>query len=221
MKKIFFSWLFSLSLIAVAAQSPAEASVNNIVFLLPAFVNGKVLFSNGSQQEVLLNYNTLFSQMIFEKDSLKLAIDQSDNVDTVYIGSRKFVPVDTFFFEVRLEQTKFPLYINHTCTVSKSGAATPFGGNSQTGAVQNLSSYRLGVSTPYQLKVADSYTVNHLSDFYIKTAAGFIQLKKSKQVKALFPFKEKQVSDFIKKQHTNFSNQKDVEQLLIYISQLQ
>jgi hypothetical protein len=220
MKTIIGCFIFCFISLTGNTQTGNVEAVNKTVFLLPDFVNGKVLFLNGTNQQVMLNYNLLFKQMIFQQNGLVMALDHINTVDTVYIDSMKFVPVDTLFYEIRLEQTVIPLYIRHSCIVTKDGAATPFGGTTQTGAVQNLTSYRLGVATPYQLKVADNYDVNQLATFYLKKSDGFVQVKNSKQIKALFPAKEKQVAEFIKKQHTNFTNQKDVEHLLIYCDQL-
>lgn len=210
----------AITLLPVFSQTESEDAVNKTVFLLPEFMNGKVVFKNKATQLVPLNYNTLFSQMIFEQNGVKMAIDNIETVDTIYIDSMKFVAVDTIFYQVKLEENKFPLYIRHTCTVSKVGAATPFGGTTQTGAVQNLTSYRFGVSTPYQLKVADEYTVNHRAEFWAKRNSTLIQIKNAKDILSLVPGKQAQVKTFMKENHTNVIKQYDIEQLLFFCSQL-
>jgi hypothetical protein len=220
MRKLFCLLISFTVLLPVFAQTESEDAVNKTVFLLPGFVNGKVVFKNGPAQQVPLNYNSLFSQMIFEQDGVKMAIDNIETVDTIFIDTMKFVPVDTIFYQVRLEQNKFPLFIRHTCTISKVGAATPFGGTTQTGAVQNLSSYRFGVATPYQLKVADEYTVDHLAEFWTRSDNLLEQIKTAKDILSLVPGREDQVKSFMKKNHTNVIKQYDMEQVLAFCSQL-
>lgn len=217
MKEIIGCFIFLFISLTGRSQTGSVDAVNKTVFLLPEFANGKVLFSNGTNQRVLLNYNLLFEQMIFQQNGLVMALDHIKTVDTVYIDSLIFIPVDTFFYEVRLEQTAIPLYIRHSCNVTKDGGATPFGGTTQTGAVQNLTSYRLGVATPYQLRVADNYTVNKSAGFFIKVKEQFTPVKSAKQVGELYPGNEKKISIFIKDNHIIFNNKLDVERLLLFI----
>lgn len=98
--------------------------------------------------------------MIFQQNGTMAALANTATIDTVYISSRKFVPVDTLFYEVRLEAASLPLYIHPTCDVSQAAPSTAYGGSSPTGAVQRISSFRFGVATPYQLYVPHNYTAS-------------------------------------------------------------
>lgn len=218
MKNIIGCFLFFIIAVTGRTQSGPADAINKTVFLSPEFTNGNVLFLNGTNQQVMLNYNTLFEQMIFQQNGLVMALDDINTVDTVYINSLKFVPTDTFFYEVRMEQTPIPLYIRHSSNVTTDGAATPFGGTTQTGAVQNLSSYRFGMVTPYQLKVADNYTVNKSAAYFIKVNHQYMQLKSAKQIRQLYTGDEKKISTFIKDNHIIFNKTHDVEKLVLFIS---
>ncbi|MCW3092485.1 MAG: hypothetical protein JWP81_3554 [Ferruginibacter sp.] len=217
MKEIICCFLFFFIMLTGKTQTGTAEAVNQTVFLLPEFAHGKVLFLNGTSQQVMLNYNTLFEQMIFEQNGLMMALDQINTIDTVFIDSMKFIPVDTSFYEVRLEQTRFSLYTRHSSIVTKDGTAAPFGGTTQTGAVQNLSSYRLGVATPYQLKPADNYTVNKQVTFFIKINEQLTLVKSPKQLGQLSPGNEKKIIRFIENNDIVLNKRQDLEKLLLFI----
>ena len=199
------------------AQTYSIDDLNQTVFLYPDFYKGKVLFKNGSVQHAIFNYNTLFQQMIYVQNGVMLALDDVVAIDTVYVDSLRFIPVDSSFYEVKLAQSPVPLFIKYNVDVTRPAPATPFGGTSQTGAVQNISSYRFGVATPYQLKVADNYTVRKFAEYYIRSGGRFIQIKGIKQIKQLYPASEKQIHKFIKNHHIRFDKTGDMEKLLSFI----
>ena len=220
MKISICCFLFLIGALYARAQQETAETVNRSVFLLPEFVNGKVLFLNGGTQAVKLNYNLLFEQMIFQQNGTLLALDQVNTVDTVYLDSMKFVPVDTFFYEVEREETVLPLYMRHHCVVTNDGAATPFGGTSRTGAVQQLSNYRLGVATPYQLAVPDNYMVNNSVTYCMMINHQITAIKSAKQVALLYPGNEKKIRGFIKENRVDFNKKPAIEQLLWFLATL-
>lgn len=57
-------------------------AVNHYVF--SKFTEGEVLLKGGSSFRVLLNYNTLTEEMIFERNNQKLAISDNEPIDTIY-----------------------------------------------------------------------------------------------------------------------------------------
>src|SRR3978361_840775 len=95
--------------LTVGAQSGTVEQVNKRVFIYPQFLQGTVHFISGTSQAAMLNYNALFQQMIFVQNGLMLTLDNINTIDTVYIDSNKFVPVDTIFYEIKLAGTFFPL----------------------------------------------------------------------------------------------------------------
>ena len=199
------------------AQTYSIDDLNQTVFLYPDFYKGKVLFKNGTIQHATFNYNTLFQQMIYVQNGVMLALDNVITIDTVYIESSKYVPVDSLFYEVKLAHSPLPLFIKYNVDVTRTAPATPFGGTSQTGAVQNISSYRFGVATPYQLKVADNYTVRKFAEYYIKPAGKFMPIKGMKQLKHLYPESEQWIRRFIKDNKIGFNKTSDMEKLLTFI----
>lgn len=220
MKKMLFVCCFLIEMGLANAQSYSIDDINKTVFLYTEFYPGKVLFKDKTTQPAAFNYNTLFQQMIYVQNGLLLALDKTATIDTLYVNNRKFVPADTVFYEVRLEDTGFPLYTSYTCEIFKVPPASPYGGTSQTGAVDNLASYRLGVATPYQLRIPENYTVEKRSSFFTRINGQFLPVKNTKQVTALFPANEGQLKNFIKGNHISFNKEADMEKLFLFFGSL-
>lgn len=218
MKRIA-TFLFAICLVASAtskAQDESTADVNKSVMLLPDFVSGKVHFRNGNTQQAEFNYNRLFQQIIYRQKGLILALDKSSAVDTVYVGSRIFVPIDTFFCELNAPQLRQPLLTKYSCRVSRTAPSSAYFNTSQTGPVQDVTSFRFGVATPYELKVPDNFTVENQTTFNVLEDDKLVQIKNVKSLQKLFPDKEDDIKGFVKDNNIDFKKQADVEKVLVF-----
>jgi hypothetical protein len=219
--KLLLVVAFVVAMPTARAQQYTIDDITQSVFLYPDFLPGKLLYKDKSEKKISINYNTLFQQMIFVKDTGLLALDNIPAIDTVFIDTLKFVPVDTIFYEVRLQGSALPLFIKYETELTKAAPPTPYGGTSQTGAIDNLRTYRYSVATPYQLKVPDNYNLKKIATYYIKPGNRLIRLKNSKQVRELYPANEKPISRFIKENHIEFGKTYDMEKLVLFIGTLQ
>ena len=132
-----------LCFIALSAKSQvSDEPVRLLHYALDSFVSGKVLLKSGAISNQRLNYNLVTQEMIFEDHGTYLAIAHPENVDTVFLGSGKFVPVKNAFYEI-LTGTTYPLFIAYTCTVKEEGNATGYG-NTTTGAATPIRSLETG-----------------------------------------------------------------------------
>ncbi len=59
-----------------------------------------VKMKSGETSNQVLNYNILTNEMIFNNAEKYLAIASPENVDTIYINNRKFIPLNNKFYEV-------------------------------------------------------------------------------------------------------------------------
>jgi len=224
MKKSICFLAFALAAFFAVAQDDDSVAVKQTVYLLPAFVDGKVVFKNGAVQKASLNYNCLFQQMIFDQNGQMMAIDNTEAVDTVFIGEQKFIPADTLFFEVKHSTLPVPLYVLHTCKLKQAEQTkSAYSGVSATGAARDvdLSMYRMSVETPYRLKLPIEYAVEKTDIFFIKKGNEITRLKNSKQAKNLFPGKETAVKTFLAEHNTNFTKEPDVQEFIIFVNTLQ
>ena len=96
-------------------------------YIFPEFIKGSVLMKSGIKNEAMLNYNALTEEMIFDKNGNKLAIGQLESVDTVYIGSHKFIPQKGRFFEI-IYSGKYQLFADHKASIVDPGKPADYGG---------------------------------------------------------------------------------------------
>jgi hypothetical protein len=183
-------------------------------YIFPEFYAGKILMKNGKTEESRLNYNSLTEEMIFETKGKYLALANVGVIDTVYIQNRKFIPVDKVFYEVSVNM-KIPLLIRHTCRVIPPGKPTAYGGTSETTSVTIINNF-FQSGMVYDLKLPDDYEITSSTGFYLKSQNIFIRIYKLKQVIRYFPDKEKEIIEFIKLNGTDFDNQKDLIDLIIF-----
>ncbi len=69
-------------------------------YLFPDFAEGKVKQKSGEINKAQLNYNLLTEEMVFEQSGQQMALDKIENIDTVYILDRKFIPAGQVFYEM-------------------------------------------------------------------------------------------------------------------------
>jgi len=209
-----------MSLSALRAQRDVDAGTEGITenspYLFPAWNRGVVHFKTGDSRETLLNYNVLFQQMIFNDGKSMLALDKLPTIDTVRIAGRKFVVVDTIFYEVASASAAVPLYIHYRAQLVLAGTNIGFGSSNQTAPSENLESFRIGNVTPYDTKIPDKYKVERQVEFLVKKKDGFLVLTGAKQLGDVFPGKEKMIRQYMRDHEIAWGKVEDMEKLFVF-----
>lgn len=185
-------------------------------YVMDSFASGKVKLKSGQTTNQLLNYNLITKEMIFEQGGQYLAIAHPEDVDTVFINQRKFVPVNKAFYEW-LGGSVYPLFAEYTCTIKEPGVQTGFGTSTTTASVSMKALIREGGA--YGLKLPDEFEVIPAQSLYIRKDGKFFKLKNEQQLIKLFPDKKEVMRDWIKNNKTNFSRNEDVALLIQQIQQ--
>jgi hypothetical protein len=204
MKNILFTLIFYFSASSLWAQESGHEISH---YLFAQFNEGVVKQKSGEENKVSLNYNTITQEMIFENGDQKLALDKIENIDTVEILSRKFVPVEKVFYEV-ITNTPNALFIQYEMAIIPPGSETGFG-KSQAGAITNVSDLKSSGKL-YQLKLPEDYTLRSKNKYWLKKDDQYINIKNAKDVKNVFTDKAAAISDYLKTNKVNFKNTKDV-----------
>ncbi|MEO8110356.1 MAG: hypothetical protein ABI594_09995 [Ginsengibacter sp.] len=199
---------WSLSLHAQHMQE----GVKLVQYVFNEFASGEVKMKSGEISTQLLNYNILTNEMIFDNHGKYLAIASPENVDTVIINNRKFIPLNNKFYEV-LVSSKMPLLLEFTASIKDPGTATGYGGTSNTTASTALQSL-ISTGGAYDLKLPDGYSVTSGYAYWIMKDRKLEKAGSVKQLIKIFPDKKEMINDFIKKSNTNFSKSDDVAALV-------
>lgn len=186
-------------------------------YVFNEFKQGQVKLKSGEAYSQVLNYNILTGEMIFSKDGKYLAIQTPQEVDTVYIEDRKFIPADNKFYEV-LANTPAPLLLEYTYTVNQPGTSTGYGSSTTTTAASSFKSL-VNTGGAYDLKLPDDFKVIPGYTYLIYKDGKYQKANNTKQLSKIFPEKKSLVDDLIKKHNTSFSKREDVVVLVKEIEQ--
>ena len=160
---------YILSLVLLYACSAGAQRATPVVrlshYVLDSFTTGNVLLKSGARYNQKLNYNALTGEMIFDADGKYLAIAEPQNVDTVFIQDRTFVPVENRFYELLLPAAA-PLFLEYTCTVQEPGSSIGYGTASNTTAATSLKTL-INSGGAYDLKLPDDFKVKSGRNYWI------------------------------------------------------
>lgn len=208
-KHLFIATLFlSGSVYAQQTNNPVKL----VQYVFDAFSPGTVKMKSGETYQQNLNYNIITNEMIFDNNGEYAAIESPENVDTVYISGRKFVPLNKKFYEV-LVTGPMPLLEQFTATVSEPGTSIGYGSTTSAGAASSYQSL-IRDGGAYKLKLPDGYTVIPKNDFFILKNGNLERAGSQKLLSKIFPDKKDKIKDFVKKNNTNFSKREDMAALV-------
>lgn len=203
MKRYFFV-LLMLHAVLASAQDDNQPVTH---YLLNQFYPGKVYMKAGEPSAVSLNYNALTNEMVFDNNGKYMAIANPEMVDSVVINGRVFIPADNKFYEM-LTHTPNPLCREYTCTIKSGEVTNGYGAVTNASAITSVKG--ISQSIMYNLVLPPEYKVTAKRTWWIKTGNGFRKVSNEQQLKKLFPDKKDQISEWVKKNNTNFSEQADM-----------
>ncbi len=171
-----------------------------------------VKMKSGETSNQVLNYNILTNEMIFNNAEKYLAIASPENVDTIYINNRKFIPLNNKFYEV-LVNSHMPLLLEFTSTISDPGASTGYGGTSTTTAATSFKSL-INAGGAYELKLPDGFTVKPGYGYWIMKDGKLEKAANTKQLIKIFPDKKDMINYAVKKNDLKLSRREDIIRLV-------
>ena len=100
-------------------------------FLFPEFSKGVIRTKVGSAMEAVLNYNMVDEEMVLNQRGNYMVLDKPEEIDTVFLRNRRFIPVDNVFYEV-VAKGPVSILIQHKSRYAPTGSATAYGMTSHT-----------------------------------------------------------------------------------------
>jgi len=212
--------LFSFFLIfcsnGVSAQTGSANPLPQFVF--PAFTKGVVKMKSGDNYSALFNYNMVDEEMIFNNKGQYMALENINSVDTIIIGARKFVPVQKVFYEVILKGT-VSLYIQHKSKYTDQGTATAYGMTSKTNSSESFNSLK-GGNQVRTLDLPDNVVVSPEHIYWANVNDEMKKFTSERQFLKIFPAKETELKDYIKKNDLDLDKREDLVRLGNYCNEI-
>jgi len=166
----------------------------------------------------MLNYNTVSEKMVFEQHGQFYDLVNPEASDTATIEKRRFIPYETYFLEVMVNDA-ISLYVRNKSELIAPGRPMGYGTTSQL----TSSNYLSGLETPsgyYNFKLPDGYTVRPANIYYLKVSGEMISFAGEKQFLRNFPDKEEALKQFIKKNRLKFDRKDDLVRIVNYCNEL-
>lgn len=221
MKKLLFVLAFLCGLGATAQT--------RVAMLLDDYVDGVVYLKNNFPVRVPLNYDGGLHNMRYMLDNQAMELQNVQDVDSVKIGNRKFVPLNGRFCEVFTPKTpncddallvEWSMSRQHIGYKGVMGNVSQVRGHSvNVSLMDNIlagstateglmqsgnSSQMTGNSNNSTIKSQDVYKTRYSNVYYIYRDGKAGKFKDKKQLLKLFPERTEEVESVLRRHHADF-----------------
>lgn len=199
-----------------AGRDVSEVLTPEKIYQLPQFVNGKIIFRNGSFSDAKLNYNFLNGEIEFigpANDTLAIAKNQMLNIKEVLIDNKSFFYSDGYLELV--EQTAFgKLLKKQMFVIIKREKIGAYGQPTSTSAIESYGSFtdNYGSFTP-NLRVKENITLTLRSNYFIGDKFNLFLPASKKNIRKLYPLKKAQIEEYLNKNIVDFNNGESLKKL--------
>jgi hypothetical protein len=211
-----FILFITLVFLPLALNSQDDKNRDLPQFLFKSFTDGTVKAKSGSYHKFILNYDMLDEKMIMEQKGVYRLLANPGDVDTISLQGRLFVPVGDVFYEV-LVTGGTPFYLQHKCLPIAEGTDIGYGQKSQSVDPTSYRRFELG-SDVVNLELPHEMAVLPSPVSWVRINNEMLHFSNSKQFIKLFPGKQKELSEYFKKNKIDFKSREDLIKLGIYFN---
>jgi len=215
---LFFTFMF----FEVQGQKDKDRPLPQ--FLFPGFTKGVVIMKGGDSFSAFLNYNTVDEKMVTELNGAYRYATRLQDIDTIFLEYRKFVPVEKAFYEV-LVSGPATFFLQNKSLYTPNGSPVGYGSNSQSVGPTKYRRYEMG-SIVYQyndvvyIDLPPNVTVTPASIFWVRKNNKMEKLTNEKQLLKIFPDKINELKDYFKKNKPDLKERDDLIKLGNYCNEL-
>lgn len=166
---------------------------------------------DGRQLAATVNYNIVDEEMIFLQNGTYMALENPQEIDTVFIQKMKFVPVDKAFYEV-VSKGPVVIYIQHKGKYTPVGSPTAYGMTSKTLGPTKVLTMRAG-NQVRQIELPDNVEVTPATVNWVQKNKEMIKFTGEKQFLKIFPEYEGKLKEFIKTNKIDIKSPEDLARL--------
>ncbi|MFD0766320.1 hypothetical protein ACFQZI_15770 [Mucilaginibacter lutimaris] len=219
MKKSYLLTGAALLLGASNIFAQASAKQTSSTFLFPEFTSGTVFQKNGATLDATLDYNTVTQEMMFAQEGKNLILNDVSNIDSVVINGVVLVPARNVFFE-KLTKTPIALYAQYKGKIVQGDPLGGRIGTSNSTLNGQLNGRKANNDKPgnYDLKLADGYTMDVQTIYWLKKGNEYTQVSTLKAFTKQFPGKEAQIDAFVKENNISIVKIQDMIRLTEFVN---
>lgn len=183
------------------------------ILLFENYQKGTILLKNRYKTHTLLNFDAANDNIMFKQDNDEMILTNSNQIDTVYIGNRKFIPIRNIFLEC-IATKHGDVYIHWNLKNVYKGKRGAYGMITQT-KVESINTAQMNYGY-YENQYVDVYQLSNRNEYYLFNGDKPIVVKNEKQLLKSFPEQQNNIKEYIKKRGINFLDTKKVIELLEY-----
>lgn len=183
-------------------------------YLLDEFKLCIAVAKGGMPIQEKFNYNCVTQAMEFMNGKDILRLEPINQIDTLYLDGHKMIPYGIRFLEVFYRSVEFSLLIDHKRKIMEDGKIGAMGIKTQNG-VQNVDRRTLGADFRQDWeRGVDVYTYKDETSYWLKTGRKMKRFRDMKTLIKILPEKKMMIERYVMEYNTDFSNHKEVLELL-------
>jgi hypothetical protein len=207
MKPILYLVTLLLTVSTLNAQK-VDDDVNKGVFLFPKFEQSDVYLKGGKLAQAELNYNTNTHKFIFIYEHQYQELIDLQNIDSVLIGTNKYIVIDGNFYQCTRHPNLYILYnydLNHKeVTTTKSGTY-----------VEDKSKVSNTVTNVYALKNYKNFdNYENVAQYWFYSNGQLCRVIDTKKLAQRLNVNKTQILDYINAHNLDLNQEPDVLKLL-------
>lgn len=207
-----------ISMTSGIANAQTEEVKNPGQFLFPEFTKTVVAMKSGKDLIMMINYNIVTEKMVFLQKNEIYDMFNYDQVDTVYLQGRKFIPIYKVFYEMALEGPVVFL-IQHKGKIQPPPKPAAFGGTSEVSSSTYISNMQLGTDV-YRLKTEGDLIIRPETIYWLRIKDKYSDFVSERQFLDIFPENRSALKKYLNQNKISFSRQEDVVKLVTYLNTL-
>lgn len=201
---------------------------NNIIDVLttsevlhyPDFINGKVIFRNGTRAEAKLNYNRIFDEIHFiDPKGDTLAIIDEMNIKHVLVGNDTFYYNSGGYLRLLSSNNLVKLAIKQVWTIANTRQIGALNSTNNSVGMTSYTSYQQG-GRLYDLTVNADLVLKKVEQYYFGDNNNHFVIASKKNLQLLFPKEEEPIARYLKNNKINFSSKDDLEKVMQFLKLL-
>lgn len=211
-KLLLFTFMLScLSHLSTQAQNRRR------VYLFEKYTNGMVLLKNKIRIPTSLNYDTANDNIMYIDNGKEMILDKAQGIDTVYIGTARFIPNGQHGFLEMVPCKNGIVFIKWDLSKQLRGKKGAYGQIIQGSVeVMDVNAIKQQGGTMERNQYIDVYVQQNNNEYWLLRNGKFVKCRNEKSLIKLFPDKMELIKSYIKKHKPEFSKPQHVLELLDY-----
>jgi len=199
-----------------AGRNVSEVLVPARIYQLPKFVEGTILYRDGTFSKGMLNHNFLNGEIEFinpKNDTLAIAKNQMLNIKQVSMDKQTFF-YDHGYMELVAKTALGKLTKKQMFVVTKREKIGGYNQPSSTSAIESYGSFTDNYGNFFDnLKIKENITLTLKSYYFISDGYNVFLPASKKNMMDLYHSKRNAIAAYLKKTQVNFKNGEDLKKM--------